>query len=94
MLRSQVKEYSDRNLQVPTFMKAAIFKDWFRTKTGAHNEDETQKSEDETNFESISKLINMINDQDDKKLTSDANMDLGTVMIKIFKLIIEATKYG
>lgn len=72
-------------------MRAQIFKDWFRTKAGAHNEDEKQP-EDPTMAEELTPLIRTLFDQCKIKPLGqeENNEDLGTIMLQIFNLIVEA----
>lgn len=72
-------------------MKATLFRDWFRTKTGAHNDEELYGQKMGEEMKQIVNLVlkvGLMEPYDPKKVT-----DLGTIMIGIFDQIVKAQDY-
>ena len=49
--------YERTGVAIPCFMKAHLFRDWFRTKTGAHNDDETYGANCSLEMKNIVELV-------------------------------------
>ena len=92
-LELEVKPYQEAGVAIPCFMKAGIFRNWFRTKSGAHSEESDEHSTS-TNKEMI-KIVELVMKAGNiDAFDPNKQTDLGTLMIGIFKQIIDAQNYG
>ena len=71
----------------PVMIKAQLFRDWFRTKSGAHNDqgDEFYGSKMSTEMQSVVDLLSQWLQPLDP---NNKKMDLGSIMLAIFKEIL------
>ena len=90
-IKETVQPFTDRQVDIPCFMKAQLFRDWFRTKTGAHNDDETYGDQLTVEMKKIVELVLQVGLHEPYDPNKVA--DLGTIMIGIFDLIIKAQDY-